>query len=312
MDMEDTSWAAVSARWSAGVPPLPRDGVPAPVWLDGVKTTLESQVTEVQSRLDGVEKRLGSQIAEVQSRLDGVEKRLGSQIAEVQSRLDGPQAQHRTPRDCSDLPAGSTSGVHLVRPGLRHPVPVYCDLDTDGGNWTVIQRRADIQPRRDFYLGWEAYKWGFGGLGAEYWWGNEHVWRMTSLLDRQFELRVDLEDFDGETRHALYQGFTISSEADGYRLTVTNYTGDAGDGLGEHSSHRFSTKDRDHDGSSGKCAVTYKGAWWYTSCHSSNLNGPYLAGNHTSYADGVDWRPWRGYHYSLKTVVMKVRPSNGA
>ena len=71
---------------------------------------------------------------------------------------------------------------------------------------------------------------------------------------------------------------------------------------------RFSTKDRDHDPDlSRNCAVIYKGAWWYRSCHSSNLNAMYLNGKHTSFANGVNWGEWKGHYESLKTAEMKLR-----
>ena len=97
-----------------------------------------------------------------------------------------------------------------------------------------------------------------------------------------------MEDFEGETRFALYQGFRIASEADGYRLTATNYSGDAGDSLSTVGA-RFSTKDKDQDTYSGSCATMYPGGWWFTKCHGGNLNGLYLSGDHSSYANGVDW-----------------------
>lgn len=75
------------------------------------------------------------------------------------------------------------------------------------------------------------------------------------------------------------------------------------------SGSMFSTYDADHDDSPSSCAETYHGAWWYNACHSCNLNGVYYGGYHISFADGVDWLPWMGAHYSLKTVVMKIRPS---
>ena len=73
--------------------------------------------------------------------------------------------------------------------------------------------------------------------------------------------------------------------------------------------YKFSTRDQDNDAySGGSCAVNHKGGWWYSACHGSNLNGRYLRGNHTSYADGVNYRLWKGFHYSLRFTEMKIRP----
>ena len=43
-----------------------------------------------------------------------------------------------------------------------------------------------------------------------------------------YELRVNLGDFEGNKRFAKYSHFRIGNEADGYRLTVSGYTGNAG------------------------------------------------------------------------------------
>ena len=70
---------------------------------------------------------------------------------------------------------------------------------------------------------------------------------------------------------------------------------------------QFSTKDQDSDLHSASCAQLFKGAWWYKSCHASNLNGLYLNGQHASYSDGVNWNTFRGFHYSIKRTEMKVK-----
>ena len=77
-----------------------------------------------------------------------------------------------------------------------------------------------------------------------------------------------------------------------------------------HSGKMFSTYDVDHDTYPTSCAVEFKGAWWYGKCHDSNLNGKYLAGHTTTYADGVVWDKWHGDYYSLKTVTMMITRHN--
>ena len=75
-----------------------------------------------------------------------------------------------------------------------------------------------------------------------------------------------------------------------------------------HNGRKFTTKDRDNDlKGSYNCAVHYSGAWWYNACHGSNLNGLYLGGPHSSYANGVNWKTFKGFYYSLKFTEMKIR-----
>jgi ficolin len=79
------------------------------------------------------------------------------------------------------------------------------------------------------------------------------------------------------------------------------------DSLSMHNGYAFSTKDRDNDIWSSNCAVAYKGGWWYHKCYSSNLNGGYLNGQHTSHADGIEWYQFKGHFYSLKTTSMMIK-----
>ncbi|KAJ8046538.1 Ficolin-1 [Holothuria leucospilota] len=210
-------------------------------------------------------------------------------------------------KDCSQLlqEGVTTSGVYRIQP-VTYPQPfyVYCDMETEGGGWTIIQKRLDGSV--GFYRGWEDYKEGFGNINSEYWLGNEKLFYLTAQGD--YRLRVDLKDFEGETRYATYDKFRIGDETTFYKLMLGVYSGNAGDSLRNHNNTGFSTKDADNDSNAnGNCAVSYKGAWWYTECHSSNLNGLYHGGGHESYADGVNWSAWRGYYYSLKATEMKIR-----
>ena len=125
-----------------------------------------------------------------------------------------------------------------------------------------------------------------------------------------YQLRIDLEDFDGEKRFAHYYNFQIANELDKYRLTLGSYLkGDAKDSFTVHNGMQFTTKDQDNDSLSGSCAQVRNGAWWYRSCASSNLNGAYLRGHHpTVVAQGLHWESFRGPYYSLKRSEMKIRP----
>ena len=158
----------------------------------------------------------------------------------------------------------------------------------------------------NFYRGWADYVKGFGDLNREFWLGLSQINRLTNSGTTK-SLRVDLEDFDGNKRHASYSTFQVLDSSRKYQLNVAGYSGDAGDSLTYHNGMKFSTKDQDNDKDSGNCASKYVGAWWYNACHRSNLNGKYLSGTHTTYADGVNWKDWKGYYYSLKISEMKVR-----
>ena len=76
-----------------------------------------------------------------------------------------------------------------------------------------------------------------------------------------------------------------------------------------YSGMQFTTKDKDNDEFGGNCAVKFKGGWWYSHCHNSNLNGLYHGGPYESFADGVCWNTFRGRQYSLKRSELKLQLS---
>lgn len=91
-------------------------------------------------------------------------------------------------------------------------------------------------------------------------------------------------------------------------LSNAYFAGTAGDSLGRHGGYGFTTKDRDNDSWNKNCASRYKGAWWYTNCVISNLNGVYLHGKHSQSWEGMVWVTWKGPNYSVKRAEMKIRP----
>ncbi|XP_062593593.1 fibrinogen C domain-containing protein 1-B-like [Saccostrea cucullata] len=206
--------------------------------------------------------------------------------------------------DCSEILKRNPSrkgqdGVCVIYPDTRREV--YCDMTTEEGGWTVIQKRQDGDV--DFYRTWIEYKEGFGNATKNYWIGNDAIYTLTK--DKNQELRIDLQRHNGNKAYAVYSTFYIGDEDNKYRLTVAGYSGTAGDSLAHHNGMKFTTKDQDNDGGVGNCAIRWHGAWWYKYCHIANLNGQYAQSTSSGYEYMV-WRKWKDSE-ALKRSQMMIR-----
>ncbi|VDI50323.1 Hypothetical predicted protein [Mytilus galloprovincialis] len=69
---------------------------------------------------------------------------------------------------------------------------------------------------------------------------------------------------------------SIGDAASKYRLTVGDYSGNAGDKFNDHNGDKFSAKDQDNDSWVTHCASVHQGPWWYNGgCDHVNLNRPF-------------------------------------
>uniref|UniRef100_A0A4W5QMV4 Angiopoietin 2a n=1 Tax=Hucho hucho TaxID=62062 RepID=A0A4W5QMV4_9TELE len=211
--------------------------------------------------------------------------------------------------DCAALyKSGNTdSGVYsLALPNTTQEIKAYCDMETEGGGWTVLQKRFD--GRVDFHRTWKEYKMGFGNPSGEYWLGNEFV----SILTNQqpYVLRIQMMDWEENSGFSLYDQFSLGSEAEKYRIHLKGYSGTAGkiSSLGQPGSD-FSTKDADNDRCVCKCSQLTTGGWWFDACGPSNLNGIFFQhGQNSNRFNGIKWYYWKGSGYSLKSTTMMIRP----
>uniref|UniRef100_A0AAY5KCN9 Fibrinogen-like protein 1 n=2 Tax=Esox lucius TaxID=8010 RepID=A0AAY5KCN9_ESOLU len=228
-------------------------------------------------------------------------------------------------KDCSEIfkDGNTATGLYMVRPDQSpNSFMVFCDM-SDGGGWTVFQRRRD--GTESFDRAWVEYKHGFGDSlsDGEFWLGNDPLHYLTSQGD--YDLKINMEDFDGNQRFAKYNNFKVDDEKDQYQLHLGEYTGNAGDALPEahppagtkpdgrdfgRNGINFSTYDHPNTEDE-KCIRHDQSGWWFSKCESGNLNGHYYSGPYQAMTDdGVVWYTWHGWWYSIKSVVMMIRASD--
>ncbi|XP_052708794.1 ficolin-2-like [Crassostrea angulata] len=126
------------------------------------------------------------------------------------------------PSSCQDLYTcgQKTSGVYTIYPWERsdpnyRPVQVYCDMETDGGGWTAIQRR--VNGGKSFKQNWVDYKIGFGSPHEDYWIGNDVIHQLTKGTNSSLYVEISPRR-DNYTFYQVYRDFSISSEDQKYKL----------------------------------------------------------------------------------------------
>lgn len=165
----------------------------------------------------------------------------------------------RSTRSCLQLRrmGNQVNGMYTIYPFRCCPkgaVRVYCDMNTEGGGWAMIQRRRDLVPREKFERSWNDYRDGFGYMpSGEFWLGNDLISALT--VQTPHELRIDLSDFTGLTRWAKYSLFSVSGIENNFQMTASGYSGTAGDSMSYHSGSFFSTIDKDLDSAGWNCAA---------------------------------------------------------
>ncbi|ERE89713.1 fibroleukin [Cricetulus griseus] len=317
---------------------------------DGAGPAGDNRVQELESQVN----KLSSELKDAKDELQGLQGRLETlhlvnmnnmehyvddkvaNLTFVVNSLDGKcskcpgqestqsqPVQHLIYKDCSDyyMIGKRSSETYRVTPDHRNSsFLVYCDMETMGGGWTVLQARLDGSTNFTRY--WKDYKAGFGNLEREFWLGNDKIHLLTK--SKEMILRIDLEDFKGLKLYALYDEFYVANEFLKYRLHIGNYNGTAGDALRfskyyNHDLKFFTTPDRDNDRYPyGNCGLYYSSGWWFDACLSANLNGKYYHQKYRGVRNGIFWGTWPGisqaqpggYKSSFRQAKMMIRPKN--
>uniref|UniRef100_K1QS23 Angiopoietin-4 n=1 Tax=Magallana gigas TaxID=29159 RepID=K1QS23_MAGGI len=217
------------------------------------------------------------------------------------------------PQDCKGVKDSgvSTSGYYVIDPfgGRQRLITVYCDMETDNGGWTSIQRR--LSNTMNFDKTWTEFKNGFGVPQNAYWIGNDVIHHLTNRQPHSMNVIFKLNN--GNILYQKYEGFFIGDESTSYQINLAgSNTGNLGDSMinagysgANLNGMSFSTVDRDNDHwKGGHCAAYYKGGWWFNSCHDAFLNGPWPP---EYWHD--PWEPTISSGSNIAEVRMMIKPT---
>nr|XP_034322128.1 ficolin-2-like isoform X4 [Crassostrea gigas]XP_034322129.1 ficolin-2-like isoform X4 [Crassostrea gigas] len=227
---------------------------------------------------------------------------LENKVNSWKKKLDSCRAE-TLPFDCKELYMNGKrkSGVYTIYPWKKsdhncRPLQVYCDMETEGGGWTAIQRR--VNGKENFTRNWTEYKLGFGTPYGDYWIGNDAIHQLAN--GRNSSLYVTITPMDGGVVSSkMYRQFYVSGEDQNYRLQLANPgNGSLRDSLIENghgaTGMQFSKFDVNNAKCYRNCAAEYLGGWWFNCCHYAYLTGPW---------NSDEWRdPWNS-QYTKGTQV---------
>ena len=199
---------------------------------------------------------------------------------------------------------------------------VYCDMETEGGGWTVIQRRNASLGYVNFSRNFRDYENGFGDLTGEFWIGLKNIYQLTNQQDMMLQIRVWNDTKTSVTWNYPY--FRIYGHGS---YPITEQVG-PGYGDGEYGAFAydynisrgwyirdFSTYDRQHyynfNREVMRCPYTDQAGWWYYTCDYANLNGRHqptdLPGTRPL-RQRLVWKTKTGYDIYTHSE-MKIRPT---
>jgi len=252
----------------------------------------------------------------------------------IMNAVKRSSSKQRYPKDCSEVKPKNIKDAKISRPGIGPNIPAksglykiqpdplqppflaLCDMDTDGGGWTVIQNRYEGQI--EFHKkNMRQYSQGFGNMAREFWLGLDKLSSLTTKSDQVQQLWIEITDFNDKTAFAKYDNFAIGDKFEQYRISLLDgFDGSAGDSLILSQGQPFSTEFPRAAKRQGCNVNDEVGGWWFPSMicpsQSTNLNGRYMTAHLSQDLEGLAtfWNSFHGPKYSLAKTKMMVRPNN--
>ena len=233
-------------------------------------------------------------------------------------------------RHCADLYVYHgirASGVYNVTIGMDYvtkagPVwtQVYCDMDTDGGGWTLGSHGNQSAGKT-----YDEYTRGFGvASNQQIWLGLENLHLMTTQMPTSLRVvieRCKVNNVADSTRECTYPSFTVLAADKGYPVQIPELCGSGNETTfdGFDGWVRWPRADVgpifttiDKDSTQYNCSAEYKGTgWWFYAskqgslCGAANLNGLRQSCNDNFLPQG-----YLTWHYDpVEDAFMYLRPS---
>ncbi|XP_045184998.2 ficolin-2-like [Mercenaria mercenaria] len=120
--------------------------------------------------------------------------------------------------DCKDIadrdPAAGSGTYEIQLLKSRGMLTVFCDMEVDGGAWTIIQNRFDGSI--EFYRNFTEYENGFGDINGEFWLGLKYIQELAS--QGTTEIRLEMTRNNNGEGYEKYMDFKL--EGTSYTLSI--------------------------------------------------------------------------------------------
>jgi len=209
------------------------------------------------------------------------------------------------PFSCADITKTDSEVETLHLPGLDRQIEAFCDQETEGGGWTIIQRRENPVNGESFMRNWTEYSQGFGNVNGSYWLGLENISEMTHSVNMSLLILFE-HPYPELSLFAHYDRFRVAPEDQDFFMTVGEFRGNATESFSYQNGERFRTYDK---GSRDGCPNKEAGGWWHKDCRTVNLNGS----TRFSFAEEITEIIWKGmeeYRSYYTRTIMMIRPRN--